>query len=212
LNTNLCEIGFVLDRSGSMNAMKEEAIGGINAFLESQQKLPGEARLTMVLFDHEYIVAHDGVPIKDVPPLDSHSYVPRGTTALLDAIGRTINTIGERLGRTPEPDRPGKVIVAILTDGLENASQEFKRKEIFKMIKHQREVYSWEFVFLGAKQDAISTGAKMGIPIANAVTFSEAPGGTARAFEAVSSVATAYRAGESDYARHLSKAAKEKKP
>jgi len=133
LNTNLCEIGFVLDRSGSMNAMKEEAIGGINAFLESQQKLPGEARLTLVLFDHEYIVTYDGVPIKDVPPLDSHSYVPRGTTALLDAIGRTINTIGERLDKTPEPERPGKVIVAILTDGLENASQEFKRKEIFKM-------------------------------------------------------------------------------
>ena len=76
MNTNLCEIGFVLDRSGSMNAMKEEAIGGINAFLESQQKLPGEARLTLVLFDHEYIVAHDGVLIKDVPPLDDRSYVP----------------------------------------------------------------------------------------------------------------------------------------
>jgi len=156
--------------------------------LESQQKLPGEARLTLVLFDHEYIVTYDGVPIKDVPPLDSHSYVPRGTTALLDAIGRTINTIGERLDKTPEPERPGKVIVAILTDGLENASQESKRKEIFKMIKHQREVYSWEFVFLGAKQDAISTGAKMGIPIANAVTFSESPGGTARAFDAVGRV------------------------
>jgi uncharacterized protein YegL len=115
-----------------MNAMKEEAIGGINAFLESQQKLPGEAHLTLVLFDHEYIVAHDGVPIKDVPPLDNHSYVPRGTTALLDAIGRTINTIGERLDRTPEPERPAKVIVAILTDGLENASQEFKRREIIQ--------------------------------------------------------------------------------
>jgi hypothetical protein len=97
-----------------MNAMKEEAIGGINAFLESQQKLPGEARLTLVLFDHEYIATHDGVPIRDVPPLDSHSYVPCGTTALLDAIGRTINTIGERLDRTPEPDRPGKVIIAIV--------------------------------------------------------------------------------------------------
>jgi hypothetical protein len=103
------------------------------------------------------------------------------------------------------------VIVAILTDGLENASQEFKRKEIFKMIKHQRDVYSWEFVFLGAKQDAISTGAKMGIPIANAVTFSEAPGGTAQAFDAVSKVATAYRAGDADYAQHLAKAAKKVK-
>jgi len=104
LNTNFCEIGLVLDRSGSMNATKEEAIEGINAFLESQQKLPGEARPTLVLFDHENIVTHDGVPINDVPPLDSHSYVPRGTMALLDAIGHTINMIGERLDKTPEPE------------------------------------------------------------------------------------------------------------
>jgi hypothetical protein len=124
-----------------MKDMELEARNGFNAFLESQQKLPGEARLTLVLFDHEYIVAHDGVPIKDALPLDEHTYVPRGTTALLDAIGRTINTIGERLDKTPEAERPAKVIVAILTDGLENASQEFKRKQIFKMIKHQREVY-----------------------------------------------------------------------
>ena len=147
-----------------MKDMELEARNGFNAFLESQQKLPGEARLTLVLFDHEYIVAHDGVPIKDVPSLDEHTYVPRGTTALLDAIGRTINTIGERLDKAPEPERPGKVIVAILTDGLENASQEFKRKQIFKMIKHQREVYSWEFIFLGARQDAIQTGAQCTSP------------------------------------------------
>ena len=79
------------------------------------------------------------------------------------------------------------------------------------MTKHQREVYSWEFVFLGAKQDAITTGAKMGIPIANAVTFSEAPGGAARAFDAVSCVAAAYRAGEADYVQHLVKAGKKEK-
>jgi uncharacterized protein YegL len=208
LNTNLCEIGFVLDRSGSMNAMKEEAIGGINAFLESQRKLPGEARLTLVLFDHEYIVAHDGVPIRDVPPLNEHTYVPRGTTALLDAVGRTINTIGERLDKTPEPERPAKVIIAILTDGLENASQEFKRKQILKMIKHQREVYSWEFLFLGANQDAIKAGSEIGIAPGCAVTFSEAPGGTAQVFAAVSQSIGAYRVGGADYTDHLKKAAK----
>jgi uncharacterized protein YegL len=211
VNQNLCEIAFILDRSGSMASMKVEAIGGFGAFLESQQKLPGEARLTLVLFDHEYIVAHDGRPIKDVPKLDEHTYVPRGTTALLDAIGRTINTMGERLDKTPEPERPGKVIVAILTDGLENASQEFKRKQIFKMIKDQRETYAWEFIFLGANQDAIHAGAQIGIPIANAVTFDEAPGGTARAFKAVSCATAAYRAGEADYAQHLSAAAKKGK-
>jgi hypothetical protein len=92
-----------------------------------------------------------------------------------------------------------------------NASQEFTRNQIFKMIKRQREVFSWEFILLGAGQDAISTGKQMAIPIANAVAFNEAPGGTARAFAAVSEVAAAYRAGEADYARHLTKAAKEKK-
>src|SRR6266478_3709451 len=195
MNQNLCEIGFVLDRSGSMNAMKDEAIGGINAFLESQQKLPGEAHLTLVLFDHEYIVAHDGAPIKDVSPLNEHTYVPRGTTALWDAIGRTINTIGERLDKTPEPERPAKVIIAILTDGLENASQEFKHSRILEMIKHQREVYSWEFLFLGANQDAIKAGSEIGIAPGCAVTFDEAPGGTAHALQAVNDSVGAYRIG-----------------
>src|SRR6516225_10899291 len=121
---------------------------------------------------------------------------------------RLVNALIKPLNRTG----PAKVIVAILTDGLENASQEFKRKEIFKMIKHQREVSSWEFVFLGAKQDAISTGAKMGIPIANAVTFSEASGVAAPAFDAVSRVAASYRAGDADYVQYLAKAAKKEKP
>ena len=107
MNAQLTEIGFILDRSGSMASMAKEAIGGFNAFLESQQKLPGEAKLTLVLFDHEYIVAHSRRPIKDVPPLDDHTYVPRGSTALLDAIGRTINTIGERLDKTLHAERPG---------------------------------------------------------------------------------------------------------
>ena len=100
---------MVLDRSGSMASMRLEAQNGFNAFLESHQKLPGDARLTLVLFDHEYIVEHNGVPVSEICPLDERTYVPRGTTALLDAIGRTINTIGERLDKTVESDRPGKV-------------------------------------------------------------------------------------------------------
>ena len=139
INQKLREIGFVRDRSGSMSAMKDEAIGGINAFLESQKELSGEARFTIVLFDHEYIVAHDGVPIQDVPHSIITAISPRNYGAA-DAIGLTINAIGERLNKTPEAERPGKVIIAILTDGLENASQEFNRKEIFKMIKHHRKV------------------------------------------------------------------------
>jgi hypothetical protein len=105
-----------------MTDMAKEAIGGLNSLLESHQKAPGDAKLTRVLFDQEYIVAHDGRPIQEVAKLDEHSYRPRGATALLDAIGRTINTVGERLDHTPEKERPGKVLIVILTDGLENAS------------------------------------------------------------------------------------------
>jgi hypothetical protein len=210
MNTELTEISIVLDRSGSMASMAKEAIGGFNAFLESQQKLPGDARLTLVLFDHEYIVAYDGRPIKDVPPLDEHTYVPRGTTALLDAIGRTVNTIGERLDKTPEANRPGKVLIVILTDGLENASQEFKRNQIYSMIKHQRDKYAWEFIFLGANQDAIQAGSLIGIPASNAATFNETPEGVFEAFTAVACATAAYRANAPDYAEHLKKAAKKK--
>jgi hypothetical protein len=208
MNSELTEIGFVLDRSGSMTSMAAEAIGGFNAFLASQQKLPGDAHLTLVLFDHEYLVACDGVPIKGVQPLNSHTYVPRGTTALWDAIGRTVNTIGERLDKTPEPERPAKVIIAILTDGLENASQEFGPKAIHALITHQREKYSWDFVFLGANQDAILVGESLGLAACCSVTFDEGPGGPSKAFNAVSQyVGTARIHGTRDYAA-LKKAAK----
>jgi uncharacterized protein YegL len=211
MNTNLTEIAIVLDRSGSMASMSNEAIGGMNSFLESQQKLPGEAKLTLVLFDNEYIVAQDGRPIKDVPPLDEHTYVPRGTTALLDAIGRTISTIGERLARTPEPDRPAKVLIVILTDGMENASQEFKPKQIHWMIEHQREIYSWEFIYLGANQDAIMVGETMGIAPGCAAAFDETPEGVSTAFSVISRASAAYRTGDADYAEQLKKAAKKDK-
>jgi uncharacterized protein YegL len=209
MNTELTEIAIVLDRSGSMADMAKEAIG-FNGFLDSQQKLPGNARLTLVLFDHEYIVAFDGRPIKEVSQLDEHTYVPRGTTALLDAIGRTINTIGERLDQTLEPERPGKVLIVILTDGLENASQEFKRNQVYSMIKHQRDKYAWEFIFLGANQDAIQAGSAIGIPASNAATFVAEPGGASKAFAAIACATAAYRANAPDYAEHLKKAAKKK--
>jgi hypothetical protein len=116
----------------------------------------------------------------------------------LDAIGRILNTIGERLDRTPESDRPGKVLIVMLTDGLENASQEFKSEQIFEMIKHERETYAWEFLFLGANQNAIQVGTHMGVAPTSAVTFDGAPGGAARAFEAIACAASAYRADEVD--------------
>jgi len=187
MRKELTEIVCVVDRSGSMGAMRREAIGGFNAFLSAQKAEPGEAVLTLVLFDHEYELVHDAVPIAQVPPLDGETYEPRGTTALLDAVGRTIDDVGRRLAGTPEPQRPDKVIVAILTDGLENASQDYTHRKVAKMIAHQREKYSWEFVFLAANQDAIATAARMSIDAADAIGFAGTAEGVRDAYVCMSS-------------------------
>ncbi|MBK8046325.1 MAG: VWA domain-containing protein [Anaerolineales bacterium] len=177
MQADLTEIAYVLDRSGSMQSIASDAIGGFNSFLESQQQVPGRANFTLVLFDHEYQVVHQSVDIHQVPPLDNQTYQPRGTTALLDAIGRTIDDLGARLAAMPETERPSKVIVAILTDGLENASRDYTYLKISAMIQHQREKYSWEFIFAAANQDAFATAAKIAIPKKDAMNFAASPQG-----------------------------------
>jgi len=171
MKNNLTEIAFILDRSGSMGSMVEPAIAGFNRLLREQQQEPGSARFTLVLFDDHYEVPCHSVPIAEVVELDTTTYVPRGSTALLDAIGRTIDELGAKLAATPEPDRPGQVIVAILTDGEENASHRHTWQDISKRIRHQTEAYDWKFLFLGANQDAIATAAKMSIHAADSANF-----------------------------------------
>jgi len=175
MNKNLTEIAYILDRSGSMEPLKESAISGFNSFLKDQQETSGEANLTLVLFDDEYLLHADHTPIQEVRPLDASTYVPRSMTALLDAIGRTIDNIGKKLAKTPEKDRPGKVIIAIYTDGYENASTDYTVQKIAKMIRHQTDNYDWEFLFLAANEDAIATAADYGIDSKNAsqVDFSD---------------------------------------
>lgn len=163
MNTNLTEIAYVLDRSGSMQSLTEAAITGFNEFLQQQLDEPGDANLSLMLFDNEFLTPHVRTPLQDVRELDVTTYVPRGSTALLDAIGTTIDELGKRLAAEPEEKRPGKVIVAIYTDGYENASTRYTLEQINEMITHQRKHYDWEFMFLAANQDAIATAAQMGI-------------------------------------------------
>ena len=176
MNKKLTEIAYILDRSGSMQPLVESAITGFNSFLKDQQETPGDANFTLVLFDDEYLLHAHRTAIADVRPLDANTYVPRGCTALLDAIGRTIDNIGKKLAKTPEKDRPGKVIIAIYTDGYENASSDYTVKKISKLIRHQTENYDWEFLFLAANEAAIATAASYGIDEGNAsqVQLSEA--------------------------------------
>jgi len=170
-NAHYSEIAFVLDRSGSMKSCQQAAIDGFNQFLTDQQKTDGLAKLTLVLFDDEYLVPISSIPVEEVVSLTDDTYQPQGCTALLDAIGQTIDDLGQRLAALAEKDRPGQVIVAILTDGLENASQRFAWKEIAGKIKHQTDTYKWIFLFLGANQDAIATAANLSIAANNAANY-----------------------------------------
>src|SRR6266480_6557801 len=170
-NAHYSEIAFVLDRSGSMKSCQQAAIEGFNQFLADQQKTVGLAKLTLVLFDDEYLVPISSIPVEEVVPLTDDTYQPRGCTALLDAIGQTIDDLGQRLAVLAEKHRPGQVIVAILTDGLENASQRFTWKEIAGKIKHQTDTYKWIFLFLGANQEPIATAANLSIAANNAANY-----------------------------------------
>lgn len=177
MNPHLVEIAYVLDRSGSMQGLQEAAIAGFNQFVKSQLDVPGDARLTLVLFDDEYLVPCAAAPIQDVPELNAQTYVPRGSTALLDAIGRTIKDLGQRLVTLSNENQPGKVIVAIFTDGLENASREYTRHHISDLIRLHRNEKGWEFLFLAANQDAIASAAKMAMTADTSGNVSSTPAG-----------------------------------
>jgi uncharacterized protein YegL len=160
MKANLTDITLVVDRSGSMAHVKEDAEGGVNTFISEQGKEPGEALLTLVQFDTEYEFLHKGMPIQQVP---QYELIPRGMTALLDAVGKAINETGERLAKIDEGDRPGLVIFVVMTDGQENSSKEFTKAQLKKMIEKQQNEFNWHFTFLGANQDAFTEAGGMGI-------------------------------------------------
>jgi uncharacterized protein YegL len=177
------EIAFILDRSGSMQSISETAVAGFNELLGQQQKEHAQTpvRMSLVLFNTDYEVPFASVPAPELPRLDMKTYAPDGGTALLDAIGRTIDETGARLAAMPEAERPGKVIIAILTDGEENSSREYSAAHIADLIEAKKE-RGWQFVFLAANQDAIATASALSIDAADALNFTCNEAGTADAF------------------------------
>ena len=166
---DLTHLYFLLDRSGSMQSIREDTIGGFDAFIAEQRTQPGQCRVTLAQFDDRYEVVYSDRPIGEVPGLQLQ---PRGTTALLDAIGRLVTDAGERLAALPESERPGTVIVGIMTDGHENASKEWSHAAVKALIEQQTRTYGWEFLYMGADQDAIEVGTGLGVPEARSVTYS----------------------------------------
>lgn len=194
---NFTSINVIIDKSGSMGHLATDTIGSFNTFVKEQKETPGEAAFTLCTFNDDYHLVHDFVKLGSVPDLDSKSYRPNGSTALLDAMGTTINSVGAKLAAMPEADRPSKVIFLIITDGQENASHRFTKAQIKSMVEHQRNVYNWEFVFMGANIDAISEGSSLGISAQNSVNYSATAGGTHKLYESVSRNISSYRGGAS---------------
>lgn len=196
MKNNLTELVFILDRSGSMSGLESDTTGGFNSMLAKQKSEPGDALVTTVLFDHDYEMLHDREEIKNINAITEKEYYVRGTTALLDAMGRTINYIGKSISDMGEDEHPGKVIFVIITDGMENSSHEFSKEKVKSMVEHQKTKYSWEFVFLGANIDAVKTAADFGIAEDRASNFCADGQGINLNYRAVSSFVSEMRMGK----------------
>lgn len=190
-----CEIVCVIDKSGSMEPKRNDAIGGFNSFLEQQKQIPGEAKITVALFDHGYKLIEEGTSIQNCKPLTKSTYVPDGSTALLDAVGSTIDRVGERLHNTAKEQRPDKVIFVILTDGEENASHSYTRKSVQDKIKHQTDVYKWEFIYLGQSDEAWTDAESIGIKMSNYMQTPATAAGVTDSYISSSNFVTNLRSG-----------------
>ena len=179
------DIIVILDRSGSMKSIQNDAIEGINSFITEHKNSGAETNISLLLFDHEFIYLYRNQPIKSVGLVNSESYIPRGTTALFDAIGRGINDKKKDIKSCKNSKRPKNVLVTILTDGFENDSRKFTQDQVFKAIETQTQKDKWRFLYLGANQDAIKEGAKIGISDGFCLTFKVSTDGIQGAFDSL---------------------------
>lgn len=193
MKNNLTEMVFILDRSGSMQSLTSDTIGGFNSMIENQKKEEGDALVTTVLFDDEYELLHDHVDIQEIKPITNKEYYARGCTALLDAIGKTINSIDNRLSGTPKYKRPDKVIFVITTDGFENASKEFSKSTVKEMIERQQDEYNWTFIFLGANMDAVGEAQSLGIASSHSHTYTASAQGTSSVYASLDATMSCLR-------------------
>ena len=193
MKNGLPELVFIIDRSGSMDGLGKDTIGGCNSMLKEQQAVEGEAVVTTVLFDNRYELLHDRIDIRAVSPLTEKNYTVGGNTALLDALGKTIRKIRDVQEHTAENYRAEKVLFIIITDGEENASREYSAERIKARIEYQKQKYGWEFVFFGANMDAVLEAEKLGISAEYAQNYRADASGTSTAYSAISAISTAYR-------------------
>lgn len=185
MKNNFTEMVFILDRSGSMCGLEGDTIGGFNSMIDNQKKQEGEALVTTVLFDNEYELLHDRVKLSEIKKMTDKEYYVRGCTALLDAVGRTISHISMIRKYIREEDIPQNTIIAITTDGMENASHEYNYEQIKKMIEEKKKD-GWEFLFIGANIDAAEEASRIGISRDRAANYISDSIGTGAVYNALS--------------------------
>lgn len=193
------DITVILDRSGSMAPVAQDMEGGFNHFIEDQRKISGECRVTLVQFDENSGINVDTIYIarrlEDVPALVLNA---RGGTPLLDAVGRTVVDTGERLKRLTEQERPGNVLILIITDGQENASRDWTKEKVRELINRQKDQWKWNFMFLGANVDAFAEARGMALPVGSAANYTPTAAGIGQMFASVSPKISAYRSSNTD--------------
>lgn len=195
MNKQCTELIFILDRSGSMHGLEESTIKGYNHFLSKQKEEPSEALVSTILFDEKSIMLHQRENIRTVRPLTIHDYTPGGCTALLDAVGNTIHYFTKAHSESPKGTRPDKTMMVIITDGMENASTEYKHKQIIRLISDKKEA-GWEFIFLGANIESMEIAESIGIPRDRACDYHADEKGTVLNFEVLNEAVASYRSGD----------------
>ena len=193
MRKNLTEVVFILDRSGSMSGLEKDTIGGFNSMIEKQKREAGQALISTVLFNNNSKVLYDRVEVQKIPSMTEDDYSVYGCTALLDAIGGAIHHIGNVHKYARTEDIPENTIFIIMTDGMENASHIYRIDKVKQMIERQKEKYGWEFLFLGAKIDAIETANHFGINADKAANYQCDCEGTALNYEVLNDAISAVR-------------------
>lgn len=205
MQKGLTELVFLLDRSGSMQGLEKDTIGGFNGLLAKQKKEAGEAYISTILFDDVQEVLHDRVNLKNIHALTEKDYTVRGSTALLDAVGKAIKHIGNIHKYIREEDRPEKTIFVITTDGAENASRKYTKQQIKELIEQKTKTCNWEFLFLGANIDAITTAESYGIDKNCAVQYNADAQGVPMVYTAIDSYMSMSRKGKAPVGRAWAK-------
>lgn len=191
----LTELVFVLDRSGSMCGLEADTVGGYNALLEKNRAFPGLANVSLVLFNDSAVIVHDRVDIREVRPLEASAFEPCGCTALLDAVGGAVRHTRMVQDNLPAAHRADHVLLAIATDGYENASHRYGYAQVKRMLEDARERLGWEVLFMGANIDVAAEAGRLGVDPGCAVSYEATPCGTAAAFDCLAAASARVRSG-----------------